>query len=136
MRVVVDPYVGVPAYWQVAAAIRAEITAGRLRPGDRLQSAADLASRYDVGVDTVRDALAVLRGEGLLDSARGRRAVVRELAPLERLALPRGATVRSRMPTPDERRRHQIPEGVPVLVVTGREGQVVYAGDRYELAVP
>jgi hypothetical protein len=43
---------------------------------------------------------------------------------LEQVAVPRGARVRSRMPTPEETRAMGLPQGVAVLVVTlgGRSG--------------
>jgi GntR family transcriptional repressor for pyruvate dehydrogenase complex len=51
---------------------------GELSPGASLPSEADLAERYDVSRLTVREAVKMLAGRGLLDLARGRRAVVRE----------------------------------------------------------
>jgi DNA-binding FadR family transcriptional regulator len=51
---------------------------GELTPGASLPSEADLAERYDVSRLTVREAVKMLAGRGLLELARGRRAVVRE----------------------------------------------------------
>ena len=51
---------------------------GELAPGASLPSEADLAERYDVSRLTVREAVKMLAGRGLLELARGRRAVVRE----------------------------------------------------------
>jgi GntR family transcriptional regulator, transcriptional repressor for pyruvate dehydrogenase complex len=51
---------------------------GELAPGASLPSEADLAQRYDVSRLTVREAVKMLAGRGLLELARGRRAVVRE----------------------------------------------------------
>lgn len=51
---------------------------GQLSPGARLPSEADLAARFEVSRLTVREAVKMLAGRGLLDLARGRRAVVRE----------------------------------------------------------
>ena len=51
---------------------------GELMPGSSLPSEADLAERYDVSRLTVREAVKMLAGRGLLELARGRRAVVRE----------------------------------------------------------
>ena len=51
---------------------------GQLAPGASLPSEADLAERYDVSRLTVREAVKMLAGRGLLELARGRRAVVRE----------------------------------------------------------
>ena len=51
---------------------------GELAPGASLPSESDLAQRYDVSRLTVREAVKMLAGRGLLELARGRRAVVRE----------------------------------------------------------
>jgi DNA-binding GntR family transcriptional regulator len=49
----------------IAAALRADITAGRLRAGDRLLQA-ELARRFDVSTTPVREAFALLQHEGLV----------------------------------------------------------------------
>lgn len=49
-----------------------------LAPGSSLPSEANLAARYDVSRLTVREAVKMVAGRGLLELARGRRAVVRE----------------------------------------------------------
>src|SRR5215217_3992477 len=51
---------------------------GELAPGASLPSEAELAARYDVSRLTIREAVKLLEGRGLLTIARGRRAVVRE----------------------------------------------------------
>lgn len=58
-----------PAYQQLAAILRAEITSGRLAgklPGERY-----LAQQYDCAVNTVRKAMTLLRDEGLVESVHG-----------------------------------------------------------------
>lgn len=47
-------------------------------PGSSLPSEAELAERYQVSRLTIREAVKLLEGRGLLEIARGRRAVVRE----------------------------------------------------------
>jgi DNA-binding FadR family transcriptional regulator len=54
------------------------IILGRLSPGDALPSEAELANQFSVSRLTVREAVKMLEGRGLLELARGRRAVVRE----------------------------------------------------------
>ncbi len=49
-----------------------------LAPGARLPSEADIAGTYGVSRLTVREAVKMLAGRGLIDSARGRRAIVRQ----------------------------------------------------------
>ncbi|MCQ2001557.1 GntR family transcriptional regulator [Arthrobacter zhaoxinii] len=65
---------------QLAASIRADAAAGRLRPGDRLPSARDVAESLGVNVHTVLHAYQELREEGLIELRRGRGAVVTEAA--------------------------------------------------------
>ena len=50
---------------------------GELTPGSSLPSEAELAERYDVSRLTIREAVKMLEGRGLLESQRGRKAVVR-----------------------------------------------------------
>jgi len=66
-----------PALDRVIAGLT-DMIVGELAPGSQLPSEADLATRYRVSRLTVREAVKVLAGRGLLDLARGRRAVVRE----------------------------------------------------------
>ena len=48
------------------------------KPGDRLDSEAELAGRFGVSRVTLREALRTLAGKGLVELSRGRRAVVRQ----------------------------------------------------------
>lgn len=65
----------------VATARVSEILARRIiqhmSPGEQLESEAELASNYEVSRVTVREALKILSGKGLLQIQRGRRAEVR-----------------------------------------------------------
>ncbi len=67
----------VPAIDRVVAGLT-EMVVGELTPGAQLPSEAELAAVYSVSRLTVREAVKVLAGRGLLELARGRRAVVRE----------------------------------------------------------
>ena len=66
-----------PAVERVVAALT-DLILGELTPGAQLPSEAALAATYDVSRLTVREAVRVLSGRGLLDLARGRRATVCE----------------------------------------------------------
>jgi Predicted transcriptional regulators len=76
----IDPASTEAIFGQLAAAVRAEIGRGALRPGDRLPSARELAASLDVNIHTVLRAYQELRDEGLVDLRRGRGAVVTEQA--------------------------------------------------------
>ena len=54
-----------PAYLQVADDLRASISGGTFKPGERLPSGRDLARRYGVAPMTISHALDVLRQEQL-----------------------------------------------------------------------
>lgn len=60
-----------PKYVRVADAIREQIRAGELRPGDRLPSTTELQRIYDCSYGPVRTALLLLKAEGLLAGEQG-----------------------------------------------------------------
>ncbi|MEU5094615.1 GntR family transcriptional regulator [Streptomyces sp. NPDC020996] len=64
-------------YQQVAAAIRAAILSGEFAPESLLPSEAQLMARYGVSRPTVRNAIAALRAEGLIDVRHGKGSFVR-----------------------------------------------------------
>lgn len=84
-----DPLSGVPVYRQIAAAIRGEIESGRLGPGEQVPSENVLMEKYSAARPTVRQAVALLKAEGLVYAQRGRGAFVRDKAPVRRLAFDR-----------------------------------------------
>lgn len=61
----------------IADDLRDRIATGRLKPGERLPSEAHLAAHYRVSTPTLRSALAVLQGEGLVEKAHGKGNFVR-----------------------------------------------------------
>ena len=86
MLVRIDPLSEEPIFAQIAASVRADAAAGRLRSGDRLPSARDVADALGVNLHTVLRAYQDLRDEGLVDMRRGRGAVVTDAAtPLAEL---------------------------------------------------
>ncbi|MDJ0341392.1 GntR family transcriptional regulator [Streptomyces sp. H10-C2] len=66
-----------PLYQQVATAIRAAITSGEFPPDAPLPSEAQLIERYKVSRPTVRNAIAALRSEGLIDVIHGKGSFVK-----------------------------------------------------------
>lgn len=122
------------SYRDLAHLLRERIRSGEVGPGTLLPSANALMRQYDVGREVVRQAVQVLRSEGLIDTEHGVGHRVRVAVERQRLRLQRGSTAVWRMPTPEERREHDVPEGVPVLVVTHGGRVRVYPGDRWELS--
>lgn len=74
------------AYRQIADQLREDVLEGRLAPGSKLPSERALIDKYDAARGTVRQALAVLKTEGLIEVEHGRGAFVREHPPIRRLA--------------------------------------------------
>jgi GntR family transcriptional regulator len=87
----IDPASPVPLGDQVAAAVRRNIAAGAVGPGDRLPAARDLAASLDVNVHTVLRGYQQLRDEGLIELRRGRGAVVSATATADELELAEAA---------------------------------------------
>lgn len=63
-------------YTLIADDLRAQIASGALRPGDDVPTEAALAERWQTSRGPIRNALAALRAEGLIDTGRGRPARV------------------------------------------------------------
>jgi GntR family transcriptional regulator len=70
---------------QIADDLRALITAGELAAGAKLPSERELSERYAVAPQTVRQAVAILKHEGLVVGQAGRGVFVRTEGPLIRL---------------------------------------------------
>jgi len=81
---VINPRAATPVYAQIAAWLRARVLAGEFVPGeDPLPSEADLVGLFGVARDTARNAVAMLRDEGLVVTIpqRGTYAVAEEDRP-------------------------------------------------------
>ncbi|MGC5012462.1 GntR family transcriptional regulator [Streptosporangium sp. DT93] len=124
-------------YERLAALLRDAIERGEYGPGEKLPTEGRLAQIHDVGRDTVRDALSVLRAEGRVVTTRGSGTRVRANREMAVVELPAGGQVTGRMPTPAERTRWNLPPGVPVFVLEHPDGEPeVIPADRARLAVP
>ncbi|NRQ30700.1 GntR family transcriptional regulator [Nonomuraea sp. NN258] len=119
----VDPNSFTPLYRQVADLLRAQIEAGELRPGDKLKNEDALAEEFGTGKATIRQALRLLRSEGLIDTENRRGSTVRQPPELSVVSLEEPARITARMPTAKERTTLDLPEGEPVLVVTYADGR-------------
>lgn len=87
----VDPASDRAVFQQIADQLREEITRGRLPAGERLPSESALMERYEVARMTIRQALAVLKGEGLIVAEHGRGVFVRPRPVARRLGSDRFA---------------------------------------------
>lgn len=67
----------------IADDLRNQISKGRLKAGERLPSEAQLAARYAVSTPTLRNALALLQAEGLVQKIHGSGNFIRQ--PLRRI---------------------------------------------------
>jgi DNA-binding transcriptional MocR family regulator len=120
-----------PIYLQIAGELRTAIEDGFYAAGSVMPSERLLAKRLCVSRDTVRDALRVLVGEGLVLRRPDGHLVSPEPVH-EPVIVPPDAVVTARMPTPKEHKRLGMDRGaaVPVLVVqvAGRP-DAVYAAN-------
>jgi DNA-binding transcriptional regulator YhcF (GntR family) len=77
----IDSQLDTPLYAQIAGQLRRSITDGKLRSGERLPAARELADSLDVNLHTVLRAYDELRQEGLLEVRRGRGVLVVDVGP-------------------------------------------------------
>lgn len=78
-----------PAYLRIAAELREQIRRGDYPPGSRLPTLARLRQTHGVSEIVVRQAVALLRGEGLVETRRGGGTVVRVRPAVRRIAMSR-----------------------------------------------
>ena len=71
----------IPLYSRVASSLRNKIFSGQYEPGSKLPSEEGLAKCYNVSRITIRESLAHLEREGLINRHRGRGTFVSEKIP-------------------------------------------------------
>ncbi|MFF7648407.1 GntR family transcriptional regulator [Streptomyces sp. NPDC007983] len=98
-----------PPYQQAAEAIRSDIKAGKIKPGEQLPSHRELQERFGIANMTARSALRVLREEGLIYTVQGRGSYVAdvigpegELIDPKRIERPRAASEAETGPASEE----------------------------------
>lgn len=84
-----------PKYHRVADELRREISQGVYGPDERLPAETTLVERFRVSLPTIRQALAVLRAEGLVESRQGIGTFVKENRRLQRRSRARYGRARS-----------------------------------------
>ncbi|MFI2708916.1 GntR family transcriptional regulator [Micromonospora sp. NPDC018662] len=130
----IDPSADRAVFRQLADLLRDRITSGDLAPGASLPSELRLAQEYGLSRTSVRQAVALLRSEGLVIVEPPRGTFVRAVEPTETVTLRKGDTATARMPTPGERRELEMGEGIPVIVIFRADGsRELFAADRIRL---
>ncbi|MDI1452928.1 GntR family transcriptional regulator [Streptomyces sp. ATE26] len=74
-----------PGYLRIAADLRNRINSGEYQIGDQIPTLPALAEAYEVSETTIRNALALLRNEGLIETRARAGTRVRERPPIHRL---------------------------------------------------
>ncbi|MWA06110.1 GntR family transcriptional regulator [Actinomadura sp. LD22] len=90
-----------PAYLRIADTLREGIRDGSLPPGTRLPTMAELCAAHGVSEIVVRQAVALLRTEGLVETRRGGGTVVRVVPPARRVAMERYRAVTRPLAVPE-----------------------------------
>jgi|SRR5215211_1616961 len=70
-----------PPYMQIADELRRAISAGELKPGERLESGRNMARRFGVAQMTLHNAITALKDAGYLVSWQGRGVFVADPLP-------------------------------------------------------
>ncbi|MEV4724180.1 GntR family transcriptional regulator [Micromonospora humida] len=97
-----------PKYLQIAAQLRREVREGRFKPDNRLPAETALAERFHVSPITLRNAIGVLRAEGLIESRHGVGTFVRESWRLHRRSRDRYGRARQDRQLLTSHLRHEI----------------------------
>lgn len=84
--VAIDPTSDRPVFKQIADRLRSAIYSGELIAGARLPSEQELMDAHGVARGTIRQAVNLLRSEGLVRTEHGRGTFVRDRPPVRRLA--------------------------------------------------
>ena len=109
-----------PLYYQVYEVLRAQLADGVWKAGDFLPPIPDLAARFSVSVVTIRQALDLLREDGLVLSERGRgTSVLAGLADTGPLHLESTVSDLIRLYADDSPEQEPLDEGVAMPALSG-----------------
>lgn len=122
----IDPGADRPVYKQLADDLRAQIHEGELLPGQALPGEARIAAAYDVGVNSVRSALDLLRAEHLVVTEKGVGSRVAERGERSVVELPPGASLIVRPATAEDRTAITgLGDREPVAEIQGADGETL-----------
>lgn len=126
----------VPLYHQVADSLRRRIAAGEWAASGHLPSVVDLGHDYSIGEGTIRRAMNVLIGSGLVEQSKGRRArILPQAGEREIVLLPPGADVWVDPASAQERREWQLARGAQMVRVHHKAVTRSWPSDRVRLRV-
>jgi GntR family transcriptional regulator len=97
-----------PKYQRIADELRRDISNGTYQPGDRMPAETALLERFRVSLPTLRQALGVLRAEGLIESRHGIGTFVKEDRRLQRRSRSRYGRARADQQLLTSHLRHEI----------------------------
>lgn len=97
-----------PKYQRIADELRREIKTGVYQAGDRLPPEATLTNRFRVSLPTLRQAIGVLRAEGLVEARHGVGTFVRDDTRLQRRSRHRYGRARGDKKLLTSHLRHEI----------------------------
>lgn len=97
-----------PKYQRIADELRAAIRNGEPKPGERMPAETMLVERFGVSLPTIRQALGVLRAEGVIESRQGIGTFVRDNRRLQRRSRHRYGRARDDRKLLTSHLRHQI----------------------------
>ena len=78
MELRIDPDSAVPIYLQIVHAVKHQVAAGRLKPGQQLPTVRELATTLRINPNTVARAYDQLDGDTVITTQQGRGTYVRE----------------------------------------------------------
>ena len=78
MELRIDPDSAVPIYLQIVHAVKHQVAAGRLKPGQQLPTVREMATNLRINPNTVARAYDQLDGDNVITTQQGRGTYVRE----------------------------------------------------------
>lgn len=104
----IDVTARAPKYQRIADELRRQIRDGRYQPNTRIPSETELTEQFGVSLPTVRQALAALRAEGLVESRQGIGTFVKDSRKLRRRSRHRYGRARADQQLLTSHLRHDI----------------------------
>jgi GntR family transcriptional regulator len=129
----IDVTARAPKYQRIADELRRRIRDGRYKPNTRIPAETELTEQFSVSLPTVRQALAALRAEGLVESRQGIGTFVKDSHKLRRRSRHRYGRARADQQLLTSHLRHEIvsagPEPVPAHIAAAFPGDTSEAPD-------